>query len=660
MIGIVCGGGEYPRLVAQACCEKNLNFCLIFLGEFCDPQGWPPAKKLSVNLGEIGRAVNFFHENNVTKVVFAGRVKRPDFSKLSLDQKGSKWLLKLGKAIFGGDDALLRGVSHLLQEEGFELMAGTDLLDDVFLGDGIFSRRKPSDSDMKDIQIGFESAKRLGAQDLGQSAVVFRGKILGTEDADGTDALIERCAKLRKSSAGGILAKVSKPQQDDRLDLPAIGVDTIDKLHRHGFDGLAVEANKCIILDKRAVVDRANELGIFVVGVGSGKTKTKIFIIAGEASGDYLGGKLMEDIHEISSGDVEFFGVGGECMEKAGLKKLFSIKELSIIGIFEVLGKIFHVKRLIDKTVTAICEYKPHAVVTIDSSGFTHRVDKKIKKIDGKIPIIHYVSPPVWAWRPWRAKSMHKFIDKLLVLFPFEEKLFANHKLKAVFVGHPVATDPNFEKPPPSDLRKFVKLVCGSSQRSAFKIITLLPGSRISEIKKLLPVMGEFSRLMRCKYTNVKFIIPTIKDMAPHIEALTSNWDQKPLIIKKKYVKNLAYYSSDLAVAASGTVTLELARVGLPAIVVYKTSAVTYALVKFLIKTPWVCLINILAGKKVVPELLQKACSGETIFACAKKLLSSAESKKQKESFEKIMRTLKTTPRLTAMEVLDMARKDLP
>jgi DUF1009 family protein len=447
MIGIVCGGGEYPRLIARACREKNLNFCLICLKEFCDPRGWSLTKKLSINLGEIGKAIDFFHENNVKKVIFAGHVKRPDFNKLFLDPKGRKWLLKLGKAIFAGDDALLRAVSDLLRVEGFELMAGTDLLDNVFLGDGIFSRRRPSESDMKDIKIGFESAKRLGTQDIGQSSIVFQGKILGTEDADGTDALIERCAKSRESSIGGILVKVSKPQQDHRLDLPTVGMDTIDKLQKHSFDGLAIEAHRCIILNKKAVIDRANKLGIFVAGIGANSLKTKIFIIAGEASGDYLGGKLMEDIYEISSGDVEFFGIGGECMEKAGLKKLFPISELSIIGIFEVLGKIFHVKRLIDKTVRAIHEYEPNVVVTIDSSGFTHRVDKKIKKIDEKIPIIHYVSPPVWAWRGWRAKTMHKFIDKLLVLFPFEEKLFMKYSLKTVFVGHPVATDPNFEKP---------------------------------------------------------------------------------------------------------------------------------------------------------------------------------------------------------------------
>ncbi|MDR2067555.1 MAG: lipid-A-disaccharide synthase [Holosporaceae bacterium] len=658
-IGIVCGGGEYPRLVAQSCRAKNLSFCLILLEEFCDPHGWPPAKKLTINFGEIGKAIDFFHKNSVKKVIFAGHAKRPDFSKLSIDSKGRKWLLKLGMAIFAGDDALLRGISDLLRAEGFELMSGTDLLDDAFLGEGVFSQRRLSESNRKDIQIGFESAKKLGMQDIGQSSIVFRGKILGTEDADGTDALIERCAKLRKSSVGGILVKVSKPQQDNRFDLPTVGVDTIDMLRKYGFDGLVVEAGKCIILNREAVVDRVNEFGMLVVCVDADFSKKKIFIIAGEASGDYLGGKLMKDIREVSPVNVEFFGVGGECMEKAGLKKMFSISELSIIGIFEVLRKIFHVKKLIGKTARAIGEYKPHALVTIDSSGFTHRVDKKIKKIEEKIPIIHYVSPPVWAWRSWRAKSMRKFIDKLLVLFPFEKKLFDKHGLKTVFVGHPVATDPDFEKPSLLDLQKFTKSVCGNGRRSAFKIITLLPGSRISEIEKHLPVMGEFARLMEQEYTHVRFIIPAVEDMAPRIEFLTNNWERKPLIVKKKCEKNLAYHSSDLAVAASGTVTLELARVGLPAIVIYKTSAITYAIVKFLLKTPWICLINILAREKIVPELLQNECRGEIIFAWAKKILSSArESEKQKKTFQKIMEALETTPRLAAMEVLNAIKKD--
>jgi lipid-A-disaccharide synthase len=648
MIGIVCGGGDYPRLVARACVEKGLKFSLLLLNGFCNSEGWPAAERLSINIGEIEKALYFFRKNKVDKIIFAGHIKRPDFTKLSLDKKATKWLVKLGKTIFSGDDALLRAIADLLQQEGFEVIAGTDLLEDIFLPEGALSLQKPTQSQMKDIQIGIKTASRLGIFDIGQSAIVCDGKILGKENVDGTSFLIEKCAQLRRSTKGGTLVKISKPQQDTRLDLPTIGPDTIEKLHQNGFDGLAVEAGKCIVIDKKSVIDKSNEFGLFVFGF-SVRPPVKIFIIAGEASGDYLGGKLMEDIREVCDYDVEFFGVGGQCMEKAGLRKLFSIEELSIIGIAEVIGKIFYVKRLINRTVRTICEYEPNAVVTIDSSGFTHRVDRKLKKAGCSFPIVHYVAPPVWAWRQWRAKSMKKFIDKLLVLLPFEEALFRKHGLETIFVGHPIATDADFNKPTAANLKRFLTKINANEDS---KIVTLLPGSRISELKKHLPLLMDFSKLMINKYKDVKFVIPTIGDLEPYINEQIINWKQKPIVVSAKSDKILAYYSSHLAIAASGTVTLELARVNLPTVVIYKTSKLTYLIVKLLIKIRHVCLINIMAQKTVVPELLQNHCTANNIFLHAEKIINADNTRKQKTAFDKVIKNLRTTAKLAALEVL--------
>jgi lipid-A-disaccharide synthase len=732
MIGVICGGGDYPRLVAKACVEKKIDFCLLFLNGFSSPESFDVKSVCykRVDFGEIDKAIDFLKKNKVDKIVFAGRVKRPNFSQLSLDKKGRSWLLKLGKAIFAGDDGLLRAVANLIQEEGFEIISGADLLDDVFLPVGIFSARKPSKSDSDDIKIGLLAAKEHGVLDLGQSVIVRNGEILGKEDENGTNALIEKCGQKSKAG-GGILVKISKPQQDDRLDLPTIGVETIEALHENGFDGLAVEANKCIVINKEKVIERADEVGIFIVakkvsesfqfpslisrskatdqnrhpeervarrrdpcrcfynailslvrcnavfsgslrrsaplddGLGNGglndpsKVSTaKIFIVAGEASGDYLGGKLMEDILEISDEKVEFFGIGGQRMEKVGFKKLFSINELSIIGIFEVIGKIFHVKRLIDKTAKAICDFRPSVVVTIDSSGFTHRVAKKVKKTASKIPIVHYVAPPVWAWRPRRAKTMRDFIDKLMTLLPFEPPYFEKHGLETVFVGHPIATDRDFDKPEQSNIRNFLNSACKVKEKKDFKIITLLPGSRTSEILRHLPILKDFAELMIDKYKNVLFIIPTIESLQSKIEEATRDWSQKPIIVASKSQKVLAYYSSDAAVAASGTVTLELARVDLPFVAIYKTSAVTHRIVKFLIKVKNVCLINILAKKNVVPELLQKDCSAENIFQSVEKILNADEAEKQKKAFKEIVEVLKTDPKLAAKTVLKTSQKE--
>ncbi|MDR2723637.1 MAG: lipid-A-disaccharide synthase [Holosporaceae bacterium] len=656
MIGIVCGGGDYPRLVSRACVEKNLDFCLVFLNGFCDQCNWPEVKSISIDLGDIGKAIDFLNLNKVKDIVFAGKVKRPNFKQIFPDKKGRSWLLKLRKSIFAGDDALLRAVADLVHQEGFDIIAGTSLLDDVFFSPRIYSQRKPSKSDYNDIDIGLATAKELGITDLGQSVVVRNGMVIGKEDIHGTNALLEKCGG--NAGKGGILVKISKPQQDNRFDLPTIGVETIETLHKNGFAGVVVEANKCIAIDKDKIINRADELNIFMMAVKL--PSLKIFLIAGEASGDYLGGKLIDSISKIFRGNVEFLGIGGPCMEKSGLKKIFSIEELSLIGIAEVIGKIFRIKKLISQTVEQIQNHQPTIIVTVDSSGFTHRIAKKVKKMGCKIPLVHYVAPPVWAWRGWRAKFMHKFIDKLMVLFPFEPAYFEKYGLKTVFVGHPIAVDPEFRKPHSSQLRNFLNSVCKIKEREEYKIITLLPGSRMSEIVHHLPVLEKFMELMVSKYENIKFIIPTIENLEKKINDIICNWSQKPTIIMSKAQKILAYYSSDAAVAASGTVTLELARVGLPFVTIYKTSSITYLIVKFLIKIRDVCLINLLAKKNVVPELLQKDCTAENIFNCVEKILNTNESERQKNSFEEVIEILRSDPELSAKEIIYSALRGTP
>ncbi|MDR2781159.1 MAG: lipid-A-disaccharide synthase [Holosporaceae bacterium] len=647
MIGVVCGGGNYPRLIARACIENGLDFCLVFMNGFCNTENWPSVTSITINFGEIGKAVDFLKQNNVKKIIFAGKVRRPDFNQITMDKKARYWLLRLGKTIGAGDDALLRAIADLIKYEGFELISGTSLLKNIFLPAGIFSDRKPLQTDYDDIDIGIAAAKELGLSDIGQAVVVCNGEVVGKEDIDGTNALIEKSAA--ELNGGGILIKISKPQQDDRLDLPTIGVETIEILHKNKFDGIVIEANRCIVINKEDVIKRANELNIFIQSINV--FASKIFIITGEASGDYLGGKLMNDIYEIRKDKVEFFGVGGACMEKSGLKKLFSIELLSIIGILEVIGKIFRVKRLIRKTVKAICSYRPDVIVTIDSSGFTHRVAKKVKKMGCKIPIVHYVAPPVWAWRGWRAKSMHKFLNKLMVLFPSEPAYFEKYGLKTIFVGHPIAVDSDFDRPNTEQLKEFHNFI-HKNEKEDF-VVTLLPGSRVSEINYHMPILKEFVKLMIKKRKNAKFIIPTIESLEQKIYKMTNDWPQKPLIITDKRQKILAYYSSNIAVAASGTVTIELARVGLPFVAIYKTSLITYWIVKFLIKVKNVCLINLLSKKVVVPELLQNDCTAKNIFDCVEKILRSEKYEEQKKVFEKVINIIRGDPKRAATEILN-------
>ena len=274
---IVCGGGSYPLLTAQECIKKNINVCLIFLKGFYNANyAWPDVNKIELNLGEVGAALKFTHENNVDTVVMAGNVTRPEFGKMSLDSVGVKWLAKLGFAIFQGDDALLKAVADLFRQEGMEIIAGTDLLDGVFLEDGIFTNRIPSEDEIESVKIGFNKAKDLGKRDLGQSVVVKGSELIAEENELGTEQLIKISGELLKNSnGGGILVKVSKPQQDLRLDLPTIGVDTIDQLHKANFNGIAIESGKCIVLNKKEVISRANEYNLFVAGCGLNFSEVK-------------------------------------------------------------------------------------------------------------------------------------------------------------------------------------------------------------------------------------------------------------------------------------------------------------------------------------------------------------------------------------------------
>ncbi|MDR1362012.1 MAG: UDP-2,3-diacylglucosamine diphosphatase LpxI [Holosporaceae bacterium] len=270
-LGIVCGGGDYPLLVARACLKKNINFCLLFFGEEISKVlenlgDYKNIQSISVKIGDVAKAIDFFHKNGVRQLVLAGHLARPNFNNLSLDKKGASWLLRLGKDIFAGDDALLKKLALLLQEEGFEVVAGSDFIDDGFISAGTSTKISPDEFDIRDIEKGFEVAGTIGRMDIGQSVIVHQGLVVGIECVEGTDALIARCALLRKSSSGGILIKTSKPQQDYRMDLPVIGVSTVQQLHKHNFAGVAIGSGNCIVLHKKLVIEQLDEFGMFLYG----------------------------------------------------------------------------------------------------------------------------------------------------------------------------------------------------------------------------------------------------------------------------------------------------------------------------------------------------------------------------------------------------------
>ena len=325
------------------------------------------------------------------------------------------------------------------------------------------------------------------------------------------------------------------------------------------------------------------------------KKNIKIFIIAGEVSGDVLGAKIMREMH-----GAEFVGIGGQNMSDAGLKPLFPISDLAVMGIFEVLAHAKTLTTRIKQTVDAILVERPDVVLTIDSPGFAKSVVKNVKK-SGKLKktkFYHVVAPQVWAWGEKRAKKYAATFDKLYAFFDFEKPYFTKYGLDTVSVGHPIADGLDAYKP----------------NNKNEKIITLVPGSRMSEVKKLLPVFHKtIDMLVNAGYKDYKFVIPTVETTDEYIKQNIKHWSTKPELISAKKRYNV-YANTYIAIVASGTVSAELAIMHIPTIVVYKMNPLTVLLAHILLKIKWASLVNILMNKTIFPELLGKKATPDAII----------------------------------------------
>lgn len=346
------------------------------------------------------------------------------------------------------------------------------------------------------------------------------------------------------------------------------------------------------------------------------KKKIKIFIIAGEVSGDVLGAKIM---HKMPG--VEFVGIGGQNMTKAGLKSIFPMSDLAVMGLFEVLGHVRTLTHRIKQTISAIVSEKPDVVLTIDSPGFAKSVVKGVRA-KGVLPntmFYHFVAPQVWAWGARRAQKYAKIFDKLYAFFDFEKPYFEKYGLRVVSVGHPIATG----------LDKYKKSV------KQEKIITFVPGSRMSEVKKLLPVFRDTVDLLIARgYTDYKFVIPTVETTDAYISDYIKNWRYKPELVTSDE-RYQTYANTYIAVVASGTVSAELAIMHIPTIVVYKMNPLTSILARMLVRIKWVSLVNILMNKTIFPELLGKESNAKSVTNQIQKLTTPSNRAKMIAALKK-------------------------
>lgn len=267
VLAIIAGKGVLPQRIAEACRKRGEPFyVLAFRGE-TDESFLSTVEHRYIRHGAVGETLSFLREKGVGRIVLAGRIERPGLRDLSPDAKGAQLLGRLGKAVFAGDNKILSTITGFLEEEGFALVGAEELLEEGAAPSGVLGAVQPDAQAEEDICLGVRVAKSVGALDIGQAVIVQHGYVLGVEAVEGTDALITRCAGLKITESGGVLVKVAKPQQDERVDLPAIGVETVRNIAAAGFVGIAVEAGHALIIDRAAVTAEADKLGVFVAGV---------------------------------------------------------------------------------------------------------------------------------------------------------------------------------------------------------------------------------------------------------------------------------------------------------------------------------------------------------------------------------------------------------
>jgi lipid-A-disaccharide synthase len=380
----------------------------------------------------------------------------------------------------------------------------------------------------------------------------------------------------------------------------------------------------------------------------------RVFLVAGETSGDQLGAKLMAGLREIlGNHGVAFMGVGGEAMAREGLKSLFPLVDIAVMGVSAVVARLPQLLRRIGETATAVLESAPDVLVIIDSPDFTHRVARRVRARLPQLPIVDYVSPSVWAWRPGRAARMRAYVDHVLALLPFEPA--AHQRLggpPCTYVGHPL-------------VERLAELRPSLGERSPLgdgpPILLVLPGSRRSEITRLMGPFGQALGRAASAAGAYRLVLPAVPHLAAEIEALAADWPVRPEIVLSEDAKLSAFRSAHAALAASGTVTLELALSGVPMVVAYKVSKLEEQL-RFFIHAHSVVLPNLIFGENLIPELLQWDCTPEKLAAALLPLLSNTEARAAQlqalARLDTLMLTGGETPSQRAARiVLDVARK---
>jgi lipid-A-disaccharide synthase len=374
----------------------------------------------------------------------------------------------------------------------------------------------------------------------------------------------------------------------------------------------------------------------------------KIFLIATEESGDRLGASLMKVLRQRLGGAVQFEGVGGQSMAREGLASLFPIEQLSIMGLAAVVKQLPMILRLIRQTAEAVTQASPDILVIIDSPDFTHRVARRVRARDPSIPIVDYVSPSVWAWRPGRARAMLAYVDHVLALLPFEPEAYRRlHGPPCSYVGHPLVEQIDMLRPAADEQQR---------RDRQPPVLLVLPGSRRSEINHHMTVFGETLGLLQAAGVAFEPMLPTMPHLQDAVSAGVKGWPVRPRIVVGEQEKRAAFRIAHAALVKSGTATLELALAGVPMVAAYKVGAVEAWIMRRAIQTSSVILANIVIGENVVPEFIQQDCTAARLAPALRDILSdSPQRRRQLEDFARldaVMSTGNQPPSVRAADIV--------
>jgi lipid-A-disaccharide synthase len=374
----------------------------------------------------------------------------------------------------------------------------------------------------------------------------------------------------------------------------------------------------------------------------------KVFLVATEESGDRLGANLMKVLRQRLGGAVQFEGVGGRAMAREGLSSLFPIEELSIVGLAAVVRQAPKILRLIRQTADAVAQVSPDILVIIDSPDFTHRVARRVRARNPLLPIIDYVSPTVWAWRPGRARAMRRYVDHVLGLLPFEPEAYRRlNGPPCSYVGHPLIEQIGVLRPGSEEQKR---------RDRAPPVLLVLPGSRRSEIRHHLPVFGETIGRLSEPGAPLELILPTMPHLQEAVMEGIKNWPVQPRVIVGEAEKRAAFRIARAALVKSGTATLELAIAGVPMVAAYRGGNIEAWVLRRAIRVSSVILANLVIGDNVVPEFLQEDCTPDKLTPALRDILLDSPSRRQQiEAFAKldaIMSTGNQPPSVRAADIV--------